>query len=168
MRKNNCSVLIVAALVVSLNAAAAPQFTLMSSKGDSVTLASFKGKVVVLDFWATWCSTCRESIPHLNGLYTKFKSQGVEVLGINVEKVNRSKIDRFIKKASLRYPVLLDPSMKTASMYDVKGLPSVVIIDRNQQQVRFFRGMDKKILTEIDSIIGEMVRRDTLVRDSVQ
>ena len=84
---------------------AAPDFTLKDLNGNRVGLSDFKGKVVVLNFWATWCGPCREEIPHMDALYQKYKDQGLAVIGINAER-NHEKVAEFAK-AIVSYTILL-------------------------------------------------------------
>ena len=105
----------------------APDFTLRDLRGNQVSLSDFRGQPVVLNFWATWCSPCRVEIPHLEALYTKYKDQGLVVLGMNTE-TDYMKVKHFAEP-QISYTVLLDGGTQ-AQGYDVSGIPCTYYIDR--------------------------------------
>ena len=105
----------------------APNFTLRDLRGNQVSLSDFKGQPIVLNFWATWCSPCRVEIPHLEALYTKYKDQGLVVIGMNTE-TDYMKVKRFAEP-QISYTVLLDGGTQ-AQGYDVSGIPCTYYIDR--------------------------------------
>lgn len=107
----------------------APDFKLTGMDGKEVTLASLKGNVVVLDFWATWCGPCVAGFPHMDALSRKYADKGVKVFGMN-QKEDKETIDSFLKEKNLTIAVLLDPG-EVADKYQVKGIPQTVIIGRD-------------------------------------
>ena len=108
----------------------APDFTLPDSAGKSVSLKDFRGKVVFLAFWATWCEFCREEIPAVQNLYRDFKGKGLEIVAVNI-KDKREDALAFIKKNKLTYPVLMDPEGEIGQLYGAFATPTVYLIDRN-------------------------------------
>jgi peroxiredoxin len=114
----------------SLEGKAAPDFKLPRLDGKSVSLASLKGHIIVLDFWATWCGPCRISLPHLQKLYEAEKERGVEVFAINQQE-EQSDVEAFVKETKLAVPVLLDREGKASEAYGVEGLPQSVVIDKD-------------------------------------
>jgi peroxiredoxin/outer membrane lipoprotein-sorting protein len=116
----------------------APYFTLSSFSGKSMNLKDLRGKVVVLDFWATWCGPCRKELPHLQSLYQQFKGKDVVILGINNEK--RKKVTSFLKKNNYTFTNLYDPGQKTADKYHVLVVPSVFIIDKKGSVSAYLAG----------------------------
>ena len=108
----------------------APNFTLTSLDGSVVTLSDLRGQVVVLDFWATWCGPCEESLPHLQALHQQYADQGVIVLAINVEE-NRDQVSRFIQDNSYTFTVLLDSDGAVSNAYGVWGIPYTVVVDQS-------------------------------------
>jgi len=117
----------------------APGFTLKSREGKDISLASFKGQVVLLNFWATWCGPCREEMPQLNRLYEKYRASGFVLLGVNVDD-DTSKAAEVAKKLGLTFPVLLDTDKKVSKLYDLSTMPSTVIIDRDGKVRYVHRG----------------------------
>ena len=96
---------------------------------SSLSLADFRGKVVYLDFWASWCGSCRVSLPMFSELRDEFSKKGFEVIGVNVDKKTQLGID-FINKYPVSFPMLKDPAGKTPQLYSLKGMPSSFLIDK--------------------------------------
>ena len=107
-----------------------PQFELPSLAGGMIKLSDYRGKVVFINFWATWCGTCEVEMPSMEKLYRKYKDSGFEMLTISVDK-DQSLIEPFMKKFNLTFPVLLDPESKVAKkVYKTTGVPETFIVDR--------------------------------------
>lgn len=107
----------------------APNLTLKDRAGKVHSLKDYRGKVVLINFWATWCPPCLIEMPFLASAYQKLKSRGFEVLAISLDE-NQRAVDAFLKEMKLPFPVLLDPPGISARAYLVYGLPYTVIIDR--------------------------------------
>jgi peroxiredoxin len=103
-------------------------FTLTDLQGKSWHLADLRGKVVLVNFWATWCPPCRKEMPDLQALYDKFKDQGFVVLAISDE--DAAKVKPFITERKIGYPVVLDPGRKVNTLYEVAGIPKSFVYDR--------------------------------------
>ena len=108
----------------------APDFTLKDLSGKEHKLASYKGKVVLVDFWASWCPPCKRSIPEIDMLYKKYRDQGLVVLAVNVDKDKKNVVD-FLKNIAPEITVLLDPDADVVSAYRILGMPTSMIIDRS-------------------------------------
>ena len=108
----------------------APDFTLSTLSGASLSLAALRGKVVLLNFWATWCVPCRKEMPAIEALYQRYKDRGLEVLAVSLDKGSTSVVEAFVKEVGVTYRVALDPSWATARTYGVRGLPTTFLIDR--------------------------------------
>jgi thiol-disulfide isomerase/thioredoxin len=108
----------------------APDFTLLTLPGESVRLSDFRGKAVLLNFWATWCVPCRTEMPTIEGLYQRYKAQGLEVLAVNLDRLSVVGVETFLKEVRVTFRVALDPSWSTTQPYGVVGLPTTYLIDR--------------------------------------
>jgi peroxiredoxin len=109
----------------------APDFALPALSGEEIRLADFKDKVVLINFWATWCGPCRDEMPSMEQLWRRFKDRDFVILAISLDKGNKSQVNTFIRKLSLTYPVLLDPKEYASDRYKLFGLPTSYLIGRN-------------------------------------
>jgi thiol-disulfide isomerase/thioredoxin len=98
-------------------------------------MSAYRGKVVYLDFWASWCGPCRQSFPWLDGLVSEYSSQNFVVIGVNVDK-ERTRAERFLNETPADFPIVYDPKGELAAVYKVAGMPGGVLIDR-AGRVRF-------------------------------
>jgi peroxiredoxin len=110
-----------------------PDFTLKDLSGKTWTFAELRGKVVLVNFWATWCPPCRKEMPDLETLYGRFSSKGLVVLGISDEEA--AKVEPFIRERKVSFPVLLDPGRKVNEMFVVEGIPKSFVYDREGKLV---------------------------------
>ena len=113
----------------------APDFTLRTLDGPNLRLQEQRGRVVLVNFWATWCGPCRLEMPHLNRLYEKYRAAGFTLLGVNIDEDARNAAG-LSAKLGLKFPVLLDTDKKVSRLYDLGTMPSTVLIDRDGR-VRF-------------------------------
>jgi peroxiredoxin len=107
----------------------APAFTLQSVDGKTVSLAQFKGDVVMINFWASWCGPCRQEMPLLDSIYKQYENMGFVLLGVNVEPDPHNAL-AWLKRTPVSYPVLYDPKSEVSQLYQVQAMPTTVIIDR--------------------------------------
>jgi len=108
-------------------------FTLSDLQGKSWRLKDLQGKVVLVNFWATWCPPCRKEMPDLQSLYVRFQEQGFVVLAISDEET--AKVTPFIAERAITYPVLLDPGRKVNGLFQIEGIPKSFVYDRNGKLV---------------------------------
>ncbi|NYF81348.1 TlpA disulfide reductase family protein [Granulicella arctica] len=108
-------------------------FTLKDLHGKKVTLSELRGKIVLVNFWATWCPPCRKEMPDLDVIYTHFQPQGLVVLSISDEEM--FKVGSFVTQANYHPPVLLDPGRKVATQFHVEGIPKSFVFDREGKLV---------------------------------
>ncbi|RYG23043.1 TlpA family protein disulfide reductase [bacterium] len=108
-------------------------FTLTDRTGKSWTLSELKGKVVLVNFWATWCPPCRKEMPDLDALHTRFKDKGLVILAISDEKPEV--VDAYLKEHPVAYPILLDPDRKVNTAFQIDGIPKNLIYDRKGKLV---------------------------------
>lgn len=111
--------------------AKAPLFTLPALDGKNISLSSLKGKVVLLNFWASWCPPCLEEMPSLQVLYKKLQSKPFELLAVNIDEDGVSSALPVVQKLDLNFPILLDPPQETTRKYGTIGVPETYIIDTN-------------------------------------
>jgi len=114
-------------------ARAKADFTLSDLEGKSWTLRDLRGKVVLVNFWATWCPPCRKEMPDLDSLYKKFKDQGLVILAIDDEEV--AKIKPYLAEHPVTYPILLDPGRKANDVFLIDGIPKSFVYDREGKLV---------------------------------
>ncbi len=108
----------------------APDFTLKSRSGENIRLSDFRGQIVLLNFWASWCGPCRQEMPILNDIQKKYEPLGFTVLGINVDR-KVEKAEAYLKDTPVDFPVLFDPESKVSELYRVQAMPSTAFIDRD-------------------------------------
>jgi cytochrome c biogenesis protein CcmG, thiol:disulfide interchange protein DsbE len=122
----------------------APAFTLQTLNGGTISLASLKGRPVVLNFWASWCIPCRDEAPVLRDLSEKQTATGLAVVGVVFSDKNLSAVKSFVQEYALAYPSLLDPQLNTSIAYGVSGVPETFFIDK----AGMVRGYDQGGLTK--------------------
>ncbi|MGH7205781.1 MAG: TlpA family protein disulfide reductase [Nitrospiraceae bacterium] len=110
----------------------APSFALKTMDGQSVNSESLRGKVVMINFWATWCGPCREEMPALQRLRQRFKANEFELLAVTTEQ-QKEAIDGFVKALGLTFPIVLDETTDVSAAFGVRGLPTTVLIGKNGQ-----------------------------------
>ncbi|HVC02771.1 MAG TPA: TlpA disulfide reductase family protein [Steroidobacteraceae bacterium] len=123
------------AIAASVDGGPAPPFTLSTPGGRQDSLSQFKGQVVMLNFWATWCGPCQQEMPLLDQIYKQYAPAGFTLLGINVD-TNEAKVKALLAHKPVSFTVLLDPHNSVAGKYHVEEMPSTIIIDR-QGNIRY-------------------------------
>ncbi|MFQ5867738.1 MAG: TlpA disulfide reductase family protein [bacterium] len=109
----------------------APDFTLSKLDGNSLTLSDFKGKVIILNFWATWCPPCRMEIPDFVELYEKYKDEGLLIIGVNLDGGDSRSVKQFLEKYKINYPIVLGNVKVTEDYGGIRAIPTTFVIDRN-------------------------------------
>ncbi len=137
----------------------APDFTLKTIEGQEVTLSGLRGKVVLLDFWATWCGPCKESIPHLTQLHKNYQDKGFELIGMSLDKSGEVEmVRRFVKSMDIPYPIIMTPE-DVARNYKITGLPTTVLIDKEgkvrEKIVGFNSAIGQQIAARIEELTSE-------------
>ena len=134
----------------------APVFSLPSAKGEPVALDKLRGKIVYVDFWASWCGPCRRSFPWMNEMQQKYGSKGFVVVGVNVDK-KRTDADRFLAQNPANFTIAFDEAGTTPSAYAVKGMPSSYLIDGTGKIVYVERGFLDENKAQIEQRIATLV-----------
>ncbi len=134
----------------------APEFSLKDLSGKPVTLSSLKGKVVLLNFWATWCPPCISEMPVFNKLYREMKGRGLEVVAISADR-SEGYVRDFVSKHSLDLKVLYDADRTVTKQYKVFSMPTTFLIDRNGVIIEKFFGeydwTDEEIKKKIEKLL---------------
>ena len=124
----------------------APDFTLVNIAGGNLTLSAYRGKVVLLDFWATWCPPCKKEIPHFIELYDTYGDQGLEVIGVSLDQGGQQVVEGFADEYSIDYPLVMADGEIAAAYGGIRGIPTTFLIDRKGMIVQKFVGYrDKEV-----------------------
>jgi len=134
-------------------AAQAPDFSVSTTKGE-IALKQFRGNVIYLDFWASWCVPCRKSFPWLNEVQARYGKSGLKVIAINLDE-ERQLADEFLKKYPATFTVAFDPKGKSAKAYGLRGMPSSYLIDRNGQLLSSHIGFRRTDREELEQKIRQ-------------
>ncbi len=136
----------------------APDFTLKNLQGTNLNLTEQRGKIIIINFWASWCGPCRQEMPVLQDLHDKYTDLGVSVWGVNVEQENQAGRD-FLEGLGLTFPIFFDATNNISASYQVAAMPTTVIIDRDGRVRSVFKGYkagyEKKYAKAIKKLIRE-------------
>jgi len=139
----------------------APDFTLKTIDGQEITLSKLKGKVVLLDFWATWCGPCRESIPHLIQLYKTYRENGFEMIGISLDKGDAAVVRNFAKSMDIPYPIVI-ATEEMARDYRVTSIPTTFFIDKEGKIREKIIGFNSAMAQQMNSKIADLTAEKPL------
>ena len=136
----------------------APDFALKSSTGENLRLSEYRGNVVMINFWATWCGPCRQEMPLLDELYTRYERVGFSLLGVNIDDDSRRAM-QMIEDLGVSFPVLFDVRKEVSKLYEVEAMPVTVLVDR-EGNVRYVHhgykpGYEDKYLDQVRSLLRE-------------
>ena len=136
----------------------APDFALKSSTGENLRLSEYRGDVVMINFWATWCGPCRQEMPLLEELYSRYQRVGFNLLGVNIDDDSRRAM-QMAEELGINFPVLFDASMVVSKLYEVDAMPVSVLVDR-EGTVRYVHhgykpGYEDKYMDQIRSLLRE-------------
>ena len=141
-----------------LEGQSAPDFALKSSTGENLRLSEYRGDVVMINFWATWCGPCRQEMPLLDELYSRYQRVGFNLLGVNIDDDSRRAM-QMIEELGVNFPVLFDARKEVSKLYDVEAMPVTVLVDR-EGNVRYVHhgykpGYEEKYLDQVRSLLRE-------------
>jgi len=136
----------------------APDFAAKSDSGRNVRLSELRGQVVLINFWASWCSPCRQELPLLSKIYTQYRGAGFALLAVNVDD-NRKDAESMLKRLDLKFPTLFDGNKKVAKLYGVDTMPATLVIDRDGR-VRYvhrgyYDGYERKYEQQVRELLKE-------------
>lgn len=130
----------------------APDFTLLTTEGEGLTLSDYQGKRVIMNFWATWCPPCIAEMPHLQSFYSDHKDEGLEVIAINLTESEAKKegVYPFIDEYQLTFPVVFDEDSLVASLYQVTTIPTTYILNsKGEIEQKIVGPMTYEIIEEL-------------------
>ena len=141
-----------------LTGQSAPDFVLKSATGENLRLSEYRGDVVMINFWATWCGPCRQEMPLLDELYGRYQRVGFNLLGVNIDDDSRRAM-AMVNELGISFPVLFDEDKKVSKLYEVEAMPLTLLLDR-EGTVRHVHhgyqpGYEQKYLNEIRSLLRE-------------
>jgi len=150
------------ALLISLPAAAleagapAPEFSLAGARGP-VNLSAYKGKVVYLDFWASWCGPCRQSFPWMNEMQAKYGAKGLQVVGVNLD-AKRADADKFLAEVPASFVLAFDAQGDTPRRYAVKGMPTSLLIGADGKVIQVHAGFREDERKQLEEAIATALK----------
>ncbi len=158
-RRCAAAALILAAAVATAADAGgpAPAFSLTTPSGEAGSLSQYKGQVVLVNFWATWCGPCKQEMPLLDAMYQKYKPAGFTLIGVNVDK-DAPPVKELLARKPVSFPVLLDPTNDVSKAYHIADMPSSVLIDRKGQIRYVHRGYRAGDENEYQDRIRQLIR----------
>ena len=143
--------------VVVAKADPAPQFTLPTDSGQ-IMLSDFQGKVVYLDFWASWCVPCKKSFPWFNEMQQRYKNQGLVIIAVNMDQ-EKEDAEKFLAKFPADFVIAYDPNGEVATRYNVVGMPSSYLIDRKGELSLTHLGFREKDKDTLQSAIANLLHQ---------
>lgn len=161
---NRLLMLLLAGMLLTVTVAAepiqgpAPDFTLKSRGGENLKLSEFRGQVVMINFWASWCGPCRQEMPLLDQLYQHYRPLGFTILGINVEE-DVSQAAKLLREIPVTFPILFDGSNTVAEQYHLDAMPTTVLVDRDGKMrflhLGYLPGYEREYETQIKALLME-------------
>ena len=121
----------------------APAFTLNDLKGNEVSFSQFRGKTVLLNFWATWCEACKEELPSMQRMHEALSKKGIQIVAVSIDRGNADRVQKYVDQYQLTFPVLLDPDQQIRKSYFIMGLPTSYLIDPEGKLRGFISGARK-------------------------
>ncbi|MEJ2430050.1 MAG: TlpA disulfide reductase family protein [Deltaproteobacteria bacterium] len=134
-----------------------PNFTFPDLNGKEVSLSDQRGKVLLVNVWATWCPPCRREMPSMQRLYKKFKGKNFEILAVSIDSEGRKAVEPFMRKMNLTFPALLDPGETIRSLYGITGVPESFIIDQQGILVEKIIGPINWATPEVFQFIQDLI-----------
>ena len=141
-----------------LEGQSAPDFALKSSTGENLRLSEYRGDVVMINFWATWCGPCRQEMPLLDELYTRYERVGFNLLGVNIDDDPRRAM-QMVEDLGVSFPILFDTRKEVSKLYNVEAMPVTILVDR-EGNVRYVHhgykpGYEEKYFDQVRSLLRE-------------
>jgi len=141
----------------TLDGSPAPDFTLKSRSGKNLRLSDYRGQVVMVNFWASWCGPCRQEMPILEKMFKRYSKLGFVILGVNTEQ-DSSKANAYLRDIKVSFPILYDTTSKVSKTYSVQAMPTTVIIDRNGKMRYLHAGYKSGYENDYKKQIKKLIR----------
>lgn len=145
-------------LSLPINAAPALTHAVQNAQAETLTLEEFKGKVVYVDFWASWCGPCRKSFPWMNAMHAKYAQQGLAIVAINLDS-DKALADKFLSRLPANFHIRFDPEGSTATAFDLQGMPSSYLFNKKgelvQSHIGFFTEYTDQYEQELITLLKE-------------
>lgn len=135
----------------------APDFTLKSLDGGNLRLEEYRGQVVLINFWASWCGPCRQEMPILDRLHHRYEDTGFAVLGVNVEG-EAAPAQEIVDKTNVTFPILIDDGQHVSEMYNLEAMPSTVVVDRDGVVRYIHRGYKPGDEAKYVEVVKQLIR----------
>lgn len=136
----------------------APDFALRSSSGQNLRLSEYRGQVVMINFWATWCGPCRQEMPKLDEIFARYEPAGFALLGVNIDE-DSAQAQRLADELGVTFPLLFDDEQSVSRLYDVQAMPMTVMVDRDGEvrsvHYGYRPGMEQRYLDEVRALLRE-------------
>jgi peroxiredoxin len=136
----------------------APDFTLKSNSGKNLKLSEFRGQVVMINFWATWCAPCRQEMPLLNRIHEQYRKAGFTLLGVNIDDRPEA-AQAMARNLGVHFPILFDSEKRVSRLYDVNAMPSTLLIDRDGRVRYIHLGYRPGYETRYESQVRELLKQ---------
>jgi thiol-disulfide isomerase/thioredoxin len=137
-------------------------FASVSARAEQMLdLTAYRGKVVVVDFWASWCTPCRQSFPWLNAIHERYADRGLVVLGVNVDR-DRAQADGFLREVPAQFPILYDSSGTLATRYKLMGMPTSLVFGPDGELIRTHIGFKKAARAEREAELVALLQQHQL------
>lgn len=133
-----------------------PNFKVISTSGQTISQDNYRGHVLILDFFATWCQPCRQSIPHLVAMNRKYGTQGLNVLGLSVDEDGERVVTAFTNEFHVNYPLALAGDVTTAD-FGVRSVPIMYVIDKKGKIAEVYRGYSNEMARSLESLIKRLL-----------
>ena len=127
------------------------------ASSPALSIQDFKGKVVLMDYWASWCGPCKEALPHYNELYGKYKDKGLLVVGINEDESDKDR-ENFLKKEKITFPIYADKDRAMAKVFDVTALPSLFVFNKSGKIVAVLHGFGETSAASLEKKITDLLK----------
>ncbi len=138
-------------------AAPAANFSLTDTNGSKVNLSDYKGQVVYLDFWASWCGPCKQSFPAMNDWQKKYSAQGLKIIAVNVDE-NKADATNFLKGTPAQFTIVFDAAQQVVKQYNVKSMPSSFLIDKQGNIIEIHQGFKPEETAELEAKIQKALK----------